>query len=330
MGHALENTIESVEKAIDLKVDGIEIDVFKSKSGELIVYHDPSLSRLSNSTAFIEQISLDSIKKIELIGGLSIPTLNEVIDIIPEKIFLNIELKGENTAYETNKIIIKYLSESNLTSSKFIISSFRWDELKKFRNVNKDVPIAILVDSLYKIDNAIKLAKEINAVALNPNNKFITKEIVKKIQSNNIKVYPYTINTPKNINRMKSMGVDAIITDFPERINNIKPNEYNNLTMKKIYLILCILGIALPYYNLFNFLKINNWSMDGFFSLLYENYAVSMLSMDLTVAASSFLIFLIYSYRKSPTKIIRYLLPMFLVGFSLALPLYLYDNHKSN
>ena len=220
MGHALENTIESVEKAIDLKVDGIEIDVFKSKSGELIVYHDPSLSRLSNSTAFIEKISLDSIKKIELIGGLSIPTLNEVIDIIPEKIFLNIELKGENTAYETNKIIIKYLSESNLTSSKFIISSFRWDELKKFRNVNKDVPIAILVDSLYKIDNAIKLAKEINAFALNPNNKFITQEIVKKIQSNNIKVYPYTINTPKNIKRMKSIGVDAIITDYPERINN--------------------------------------------------------------------------------------------------------------
>ena len=220
MGHALENTIESVEKAIDLKVDGIEIDVFKSKSGELIVYHDPSLSRLSNSNAFIEQISLDSIKKIELIGGLSIPTLNEVIDIIPEKIFLNIELKGENTAYETNKIIIKYLSESNLTSSKFIISSFRWDELKKFRNVNKDVPIAILVDSLYKIDNAIKLAKEINAVALNPNNKFITQELVKKIQSNNIKVYPYTINTPKNIKRMKSIGVDAIITDYPERINN--------------------------------------------------------------------------------------------------------------
>ena len=94
MGHALENTIESVKKAINLKVDGIEIDVFKSKTGELIVYHDPSLGRLSNSTAFIEKISLDSIKKVKLIGGLSIPTLNEVLDIIPEKIFLNIELKG--------------------------------------------------------------------------------------------------------------------------------------------------------------------------------------------------------------------------------------------
>ena len=92
MGHVLENTIESVQKAIELNVDGIEIDVFKSKTGELVVYHDPSLSRLSNSNAFIEQISLDSIKKVELIGGYFIPTLKEIVDIIPEKIFLNIEL----------------------------------------------------------------------------------------------------------------------------------------------------------------------------------------------------------------------------------------------
>jgi len=156
MGHALENTVESVKKAIELNVDGIEIDVFKSKTGELVVYHDPFLTRLSNSNAFIEEISLDSIKKVKLVGGLSIPTLNEVIDIIPENIFLNIELKGKNTALETNKIIIEHISKFNFPPSKFIISSFRWDELIKFRNVNQDVPIAILVDSLYKIDDAIK------------------------------------------------------------------------------------------------------------------------------------------------------------------------------
>ena len=218
MGHVLENTIESVQKAIELNVDGIEIDVLKSKTGELVVYHDPFLSRLSNSNAFIEQISLDSIKKIELIGGYFIPTLKEIVDIIPEKIFLNIELKGQDTAFETNKIVINYLNTYNFPVSKFIISSFRWDELKKIRSFNKDIPIAILVDSLYKIDDAIKLAKQINAVALNPNKEFITKEIVNKIQSKNIKVYPYTINTPRNIRKMRSMGVDAIITDYPERI----------------------------------------------------------------------------------------------------------------
>ena len=220
MGHALENTIESVEKAIELKVDGIEIDIFQSKTGELIVYHDDSLSRLSNSNAFIKNISLDSIKRIKLKGGLLIPTLNEVIDlIIPEKIFLNIELKAENTAFDTNQIILKYLNDFNLTSSKFIISSFNWNELKNFRHFNNDIPIAILVDSLFKIDNAINLALEINAFALNPNHNFLSKEIVEKIKLNNLKVFPYTVNSEMKIKKMRLIGVDGIITDYPERIN---------------------------------------------------------------------------------------------------------------
>ena len=111
------------------------------------------------------------------------------------------------------------MKEFNLPSSKFIISSFKWLELKKFRDLNNEIPIAILVDSLFKIDDAIKLAKEINAFALNPDNEFLTKKIVKKIHSHDIKVYPYTINSLDNVKRMKLMGVDAIITDYPERIN---------------------------------------------------------------------------------------------------------------
>ena len=98
--------------------------------------------------------------------------------------------------------------------------------------------------------------------------------------------------------------------------------------MRKIYIILCILGIALPYYNLINYLKINNWSMDGFFSLLYENYAVSMISYDLSFAALTFLIYIVYTYWSKPKKIFRYILPFF-IGFSLALPFYLYDTHQS-
>ena len=99
--------------------------------------------------------------------------------------------------------------------------------------------------------------------------------------------------------------------------------------MKKTYLILCILGIILPYYNLINFLKDNDWSMSGFFDLLFSNYAISMISMDLSVAASSFLIFILYKFWKKPKKLLRYIIPLFLVGFSLSMPLYLYDNYKN-
>ena len=98
--------------------------------------------------------------------------------------------------------------------------------------------------------------------------------------------------------------------------------------MKKILIIMCVLGVVLPYYHLINFLILNNGSMDGFWSELFSSYPVSMISMDLTVAATTFLIFLIYKKQKDQIKITKYILSMFLVGFSLALPLYLYDNYE--
>ena len=91
---------------------------------------------------------------------------------------------------------------------------------------------------------------------------------------------------------------------------------------------MCILGVVLPYYHLINFLILNDGSMDGFWSELFSSHPVSMISMDLTVAATTFLIFLIYKKQKDQIKIAKYILSMFLVGFSLALPLYLYDNYE--
>ena len=100
--------------------------------------------------------------------------------------------------------------------------------------------------------------------------------------------------------------------------------------MKKIYFLFCIIGIAMPYYHLIDFLKYNGWSMNGFFELLYVNGAVSMISWDLTIAALSFFAFLIYKFKNRPLRLLRYFACLFLVGFSLALPLYLYDTHDAS
>ena len=71
--------------------------------------------------------------------------------------------------------------------------------------------------------------------------------------------------------------------------------------------------------------------MTGFLDQLYSNHAISMITMDITVAASSFLIFIIYQFSKKKINakcFIKYIISLFIVGFSLSLPLYLYDNYK--
>ena len=215
-GHLAENTLPSIAKAIDLGVNGIEIDVFKCASGELVVFHDKTLEDLTNASGYIEDLDLDSIQRIEVLDGYSIPTLNEVMDLIQGKVFLNIELKGSQTAIETNSLLEEYFDKEEWSSEKILISSFIWEELKKFRQINKEVPIAILTED-DPID-AIPIGLELDAVSINPDYETLNDENIQKIQKNGFKIYPWTVNAPKDIRLLIDKGVDGIITDFPERI----------------------------------------------------------------------------------------------------------------
>ena len=73
MGHVTENTIPSINKAIELGVDGIEIDVFKCRSGEIVVFHDKKMDRLTNSSGYIEELTIDSIRNIRVNNNYFIP-----------------------------------------------------------------------------------------------------------------------------------------------------------------------------------------------------------------------------------------------------------------
>lgn len=97
--------------------------------------------------------------------------------------------------------------------------------------------------------------------------------------------------------------------------------------MKKVFLILCLFGIILPYYQLILFI-LGGGSFEQFWTEAFASYPSSMLAMDLSVAALAFFIFLIFERVQKRIKrqqFIKYVVCLFLVGFSLALPVYLYD-----
>ena len=220
-GHVAENTLPSIARAMELGVDGIEIDIFLCKSGQLVVFHDKKLDRLTNAQGYIESLEYDSIKRISVLGQYKIPTLDEVLELIDGKVFLNIELKGGGTAQPTHKILTPLLKQKKWTADQFIISSFDWEELKHFYRLNQEVPIAVLTDD-DPLD-ALPIAREVNAQAINPDFKSLNEKNVKKIQQAGYKVFPYTINDPKNIEKMLTLEVDGIITDYPERVNDALP-----------------------------------------------------------------------------------------------------------
>lgn len=215
MGHETENTLASVQKAMDLGVDMIEIDVFKIKSGEIVVFHDERVERLSNSGGHIEEYNIYDLKKLILDGNHKIPMLQDVLKLMDHKVPLNIELKGANTSDRVNFIIEYYIKERGWSLEDFLISSFNWKELESMRSYNPDIAIAVLTEN--DPLEAISVAKQLNAVAINPSFRTLTPQNVKEIQKQGFKVYTWTVNEPDDINRMKKFGVDGIFTNYPER-----------------------------------------------------------------------------------------------------------------
>ena len=217
MGHETENTLASIQKALDLNVDMIEIDVFKIASGEIVVFHDEKIDRLTNGSGDIESLDLEALKNLTVEGNHKIPLLSEVLDVINHKVPLNIELKGPDTSEGVMHIIKTYMENEGWTLDDFLISSFNWEELQNMRRINKDIKIAILTED-DPLD-AIPIANDLNAVAINPNYLSLTKENVLEIKSQGFKVFTWTVNDTKQISNMRILGVDGVFTNYPERVN---------------------------------------------------------------------------------------------------------------
>jgi glycerophosphoryl diester phosphodiesterase len=216
MGHETENTIASVKKALELKVDMIEIDVFVIKSGEIVVFHDEVLDSLTNSKGKIEDYTWGELKKVIVKGNHKIPLLEEVITTIDKKVPLNIELKGKNTAKPVFDLLNTFYLK-NWNRQNFTISSFMWDELEKYRSLDTNIEIGILTE-----DNpldALVIAKKLNAKTINPWFKTLNKENISEIHKNGFKIYTYTVNDINDINNMNNLGVDGIFCNFPERLH---------------------------------------------------------------------------------------------------------------
>ena len=216
MQYVTENTIESIKKALNIGVDGIEIDVHTCASGELVVFHDFTLDRVTNGTGELRHQTLSKLKQLKVNTNYSIPTLEEVLNVIDKKCLLNIELKGKDTALKTCQIIKKYIEKHNWKYSNFIVSSFQHKELEVVFKTDKNIPLGVLTKA--NIDEAISFAETINAVAIHPNFAILTSENVKHAQNNGYKIYTWTVNDLSTIERMKNYGVNGIISDVPDKL----------------------------------------------------------------------------------------------------------------
>ena len=215
-GYEPENTLVSFQKALDMQVDGIELDVHLSADGEIIVIHDETIDRTTNGNGFVNALSLHELKTFRIDGKHEIPTLKEVFDLVNQDCFINIELKSYEATDKVVSLIEKYVAKKGWRYDRFLVSSFDWNALQQVAFLNDKIPIGVLTET--DLDLALAFAKFIQAKSIHPNFHLLTKENTAKMQEKGLQVLPWTINEVEDIQKIKTFNVNGIITDFPNRI----------------------------------------------------------------------------------------------------------------
>jgi len=203
-----ENTLRSFKKALELGVDAVELDVRRTKDGEIVVIHDAEVDRTTNGKGLVGDLTLKEIKELVTEKGEKIPTLEEALDFLDKKVKILIELKEIGLEEKVLSLIHEKGLEKNV-----IIVSFLEGTLRKVRELNDEVETGLIY---VRHGNPIKAALGLRAKYLLPLYRFTHTANVQKAHENGLKVIVWTINKPEEVLEYVEKGVDGIASDRPD------------------------------------------------------------------------------------------------------------------
>lgn len=202
-----ENTLLSIGRAIEIGVNAVEIDVRLSKDKEIVVIHDSTVDRTTDGTGPVCSFTVDELKKLDAGKGQRIPTLQEVIDFIDNKVDLVIELKEEGTV----ESVFELIKKSNIEDTVYVISF--WHRLvKTIKEMGSHIKTGVLLVGC-PVDTCI--ATQTSADALVMNYSFIDMKFVQTAHKENLKVFVWNIDKRNLLKPYADMGVDGIGTNDP-------------------------------------------------------------------------------------------------------------------
>lgn len=210
-GHAPENTLASIEQAIVLRCALTEVDIQRTSDDELVLLHDERVDRTTNGRGRVADLTLPDIRTLDAGGGESPPTLDDVLKAASSRIGLILELKTGGSAYDVCAIV----RGSGFTQP-VIYASFLQEELQHVRRANPQAQTMILFTRLPANPGIVAVRLHATHVGLRLDT--VTEPLVNALHNQGLIVFAYTANQPAQVSKMKRLGVDGIISDFPDLV----------------------------------------------------------------------------------------------------------------
>lgn len=233
-GYAPENTLAAVKKALEIGVDRIEVDVQQSSDGVVIVMHDKTLDRTTDSEGKVGKKSLGELKQVKAYAKFQsefpnepIPNLEQVFELMDGSTQFVIEIKAGNKTYpgiEDNvvKLIKKYKAEKWA-----LVHSFNDRVLKYIHKTYPEIRLQKLFVSYsgglmldFKL-HSVKLSKYEYVEGFGISKGGVSAKLVKKIHELGKVVHVWTVNSNEDIQEILDLGVDGIISNYPDRVKTI-------------------------------------------------------------------------------------------------------------
>lgn len=219
-GYAPENTVPAMELALEQGAHGIEIDVQLTRDDHVVVIHDETLERTTDGHGWVADHSMEDLACLdasaghEKFAGTRIPELAQVLELIRgTDAVLNIELKNSRMPYKGLEELVVRLVAEHQVADQVVLSSFNHYSLRHLQRLRSELPLAALYsEPLWK---PWQYALKLGADAIHPSLAATRRKVVTHCQERGLKVNVWTVNEPEDLRRMGALGVDAVITNYP-------------------------------------------------------------------------------------------------------------------
>lgn len=222
-----ENTMLAFEKSLEVGVDGIEFDVHLSKDGEVVIIHDETLEGTTNGKGRVMDRTLEELKGLDAshrfhdkMGVQEIPTLREYFDLVKTAdIVTNIELKTSVYPYPGIEEKVLALIDAYDMKEKVLISSFNHHSILRMKSLAPDIRCALLSDTWMVAPG--RYTKELGVECFHPVAYSMSREVVEELHEQGVEVNVWTGKEPVDFQGLMELGIDGIITDYPDVINTL-------------------------------------------------------------------------------------------------------------
>jgi glycerophosphoryl diester phosphodiesterase len=215
---APENTLSAFGLAAEKKADGIELDVQLSADGQLVVFHDFTVERMTNGSSRVADLSLSELQALTIEGNEKIPTLDEVFETFGPQFIYNVEIKDLSLQDQGLEAATADRIEAYHLEDKVIISSFNPFSLKRFREYRSPrTPAALLRDKGW-----VRFSYILNygGDGDHPHYSLVNETYIQWANKRAYKIIPWTVDDPNEAIRLKGLGVHGIITNKPDLIRS--------------------------------------------------------------------------------------------------------------